>query len=184
MRNKWIIATLLPALVFIQCQKQPDPRFLISNDQVGPLMRSAGADELKNLFSGDSLVTDSLSTTIGNTSRRIEVYEKGGKHLLSLTQATDSLKRIESIRILDPRFTTAEGVGLGSTFKDIQMHYPIRKIVTSLKNLVIFIKGKDYYFTISREELPASLRYTKDIQIEEVQIPDKAKIKYLMVGWN
>lgn len=165
------------------CGKSIEPRFLIENDHVGPLTRTTGLDEISQLFAGDSLVRDSTDTDIGSSHSRIEVYQKGGGHLLTITPTADSLKRIGNIRVLDPRFTTKEGVGLGSTFEDIRSHYPIRKIVTSMNNVVIFIKGKDYYFTISREELPANLRYRKGLQVEEVQIPDQAKIKYLMVGW-
>jgi hypothetical protein len=49
---------------------------------------------------------------------------------------------------------------------------------------VIFPKGSDLYFTIGREELPASLRYNTEAEIEAVQIPDQARIKYLMAGWE
>jgi hypothetical protein len=53
-----------------------------------------------------------------------------------------------------------------------------------MNNVVIFIQNSDIYYTISKEELPASLRYVGSTNIEAVQIPDKAKIKYVMVGWD
>ena len=115
---------------------------------------------------------------------RINIYEKGGKPLLTITPNNDSIQGISNIRINDPRFITDKGIGLASTFKDIKAKYEIKKVVTSMNNVVLFVKDHDVYFTIDREELPASLRYTRDISIEEIQIPDKARIKYLMIGWE
>jgi hypothetical protein len=48
---------------------------------------------------------------------------------------------------------------------------------------VVFPKGSNLYFTIDKEELPESLRFST-ASIEAVQIPDDAKIKYLMLGWE
>jgi hypothetical protein len=53
-----------------------------------------------------------------------------------------------------------------------------------MNNVVILLKDSDLYFTIDKKELPESLRYNANTKIEEVQIPDKARIKYMMVGWD
>jgi hypothetical protein len=53
-----------------------------------------------------------------------------------------------------------------------------------MNNVVILLNDSDIYFTISKEELPSSLRYASSVNIEAVQIPDDAKIKYMMVGWD
>jgi hypothetical protein len=84
---------------------------------------------------------------------------------------------------MDPRYTSEKGIGLKSTFKDIQDSYEIKKIVTTLNSVVVFPKGSNLYFTIDKEELPESLRFST-ASIEAVQIPDEAKIKYLMLGWE
>ena len=67
---------------------------------------------------------------------------------------------------------------------DIKEKYQIKKIITSINNVVILLKDSDIYFTIDKAQLPASLRYTANTNIEEVQIPDTAKIKYMMIGWD
>ena len=102
---------------------------------------------------------------------------------MTLTVNTDSVPTIENVRIMDPRYVSEKGIGLKSTFKDIQSKYDIKKIVTTLKSIVIFPKGSNLYFTIDKEELPENLRFSTS-DIEAVQIPDDAKIKYLMVGWE
>jgi soluble P-type ATPase len=84
----------------------------------------------------------------------------------------------------DERFVTEEGVSKLSTFKEIRENYSIKKIITSINNVVVLLKDSDLYFTIDKKELPESLRYNANSKIEEVQIPDNAKVKYMMVGWD
>lgn len=171
-------------LIFIQCQKEKDTTFLITNDSVGKLARRSVFSQLDSIYALDSIVKDTMQVSLGAANvKKVKIYEKGGSHLLTLTPSQDSIPKIENIRIFDPRFVTDKGVGLNSTFKDIKDNYPIKKIVTSMNNVVVFLKGSDLYFTIDKQELPASLRYAGGANIEEVQIPDAAKVKYVMVGW-
>lgn len=178
------IALLVLVLTLTHCAKEKDTTFLIAKDTVGKLQRTDLVSDISEIYAQDSVVTDSSALNMGSATKKIQIYEKGGKHLLTLNPSSDSIPKVENLRIFDPRFVSDKGVGLNSTFKDIKENYAIKKIVTSRNNVVIFIKESDMYFTISREELPASLRYDASLNIEAVQIPDKAKIKYLMVGWE
>lgn len=184
MKNIQFISLLVVVVTFMHCKREGDPKFLINNSQVGKLMRTSLVSELESIYSNDSIVKDTSLSTLVSNSNTIKVYEKGGTQLLTLTPNGDSIPKIGIIRVLDPRFKTEKGIGLQSTFKEIKDNYVIKKIVTSLNNVIIFIENSDVYFTIDKEELPASLRYDTSINIEEVQIPDDSKIKYLMVGWE
>ena len=184
MKNIQYLLILLIALTLIHCEEDRDPNFLITGSQVGKLMRTSSVSDLESIYTNDSIVRDTLQSNLLSTSNTIKIYEKGGQQLLTITANRDSIPKVGIIRILDPRFTTEEGIGLQSTFKEIKDKYVIKKIVTSLNNVIIFIENSDVYFTIDKEELPASLRYDTSIEIEEVQIPDDSKIKYLMVGWE
>lgn len=179
-----IVAFLMATTIFVDCVKEKDKRFLIAKDSVGKLKRSDLIKDIESIYAQDSIVRDTTALNIGNSTKKLKIYEKGGKHLLTITPTSDSIPGIENLRIFDPRFISDKGVGLASTFKDIRENYAIRKIVTSRNNVVLFVKDSDVYFTISKEELPASLRYAASTDIEAVQIPDKARIKYMMVGWE
>jgi len=166
------------------CKKEKDTTFLIRQDTIGKLNRKSLARDVEIIFDKDSVVKDTVALKFGNGAKKIKIFEKGGKHLLTLTPTSDSIPVIENIRIEDERYTTEKGIGLLSTFKDIKEKYSIKKVMTSTKNVVVFVKESNAYFTIDKEELPSSLRYASSMNIEAVQIPDKAKIKYFMVGWN
>ena len=183
MKKILFIAVLLLSVVF-GCKKEIDTTFLITKDNVGKLDRISLARDLEVIYALDSIVKDTIVIYSANNSKKIKIFEKGGKHLLTLTPSSDSIPTIENIRIEDTRFITEKGIGLGSTFKDIKDNYAIRKIITSMNNVIILLKDTDLYFTIDKKELPSNLRYASNKNIEAVQIPDKAKIKYLMIGWE
>ncbi len=170
-------------LLFWDCKKEEDKSFLISSESVGLINKNTAMEEIEVLYQKDSVVVDSSLTALGQKADRISIYEKGGKPLLLIKGSNDSLQPISNIRVLDNRFQTAEGIGLYSTFKDIREAFAIKKIVTSINNVVVFPEGSDVYFTIDKEELPANIRYSGS-EVEEVQIPEKARLKYLMVGWD
>ena len=182
MKKLFLIIGIFFLVLLSACEKK-DPVFLITNDKVGKLDRTSLAKDLELIYADDSIVRDTFSTKLGSGSNKIKVYEKGGKHLLTLTPRNDSLATIENIQVMDPRFVSEEGIGLNSTFKDIKERYTIKKVVTALNNVVVFVKETNMYFTIDKEELPSNLRYATT-NIEAVQIPDGAKIKYLMIGWD
>ncbi|MEX0316105.1 MAG: hypothetical protein AB3N18_18135 [Allomuricauda sp.] len=163
-------------LMQVGCAER-DTSFLITESSVGPLLNSSVVEDLEKVFANDSIVRDSVDPKSG----KIQIYRKNGKHLLTITPGSDSIPSIENIRILDSRYKTEKGIGLNSTFQDIQNNYSIKKIVTTLNSVVIFPKESNLYFTIDKEELPSNLRYTSS-KIEAVQIPATAKLKYLMLG--
>ena len=182
--KKPIIVGILLVVAAFGCKKETDSKFLITNNNVGDLYRISLARELPLIYENDSIVKDTSSANLSNSAKKVRIFEKGGKHLLTLTPSSDSIPKIENVKIEDPRYVTDKGLSLNSTFKDIKERYTIRKIITSLNNVVILLKDSDLYITIDKNELPSSLRYASSTNIEAVQIPDGAKIKYLMIGWN
>lgn len=184
---KKITLALIFCLVFVltQCDQKPkDVTFLITKSSIGKLDKSSLSRDLEIIYEKDSIVKDTAKLSRGFGAKKIEVFEKGGNHLLTLTPSSDSIPSIENVRIQDSRFLTEMGVGLNSTFKDIKDKYELSKIITSTKNVVVFIKNSDLYFTIDKAELPSNLRYVSSATIEAVQIPDDAQIKYMMLGWE
>jgi len=184
MKKVFIVNALLAILFMVQCSEEKDTTFLISNTKVGKLDKISLVRDLEVIYDQDSVVKDTMKLALGFGARNINIFEKGGSHLLTLTPNADSIPKVQNVRINDPRFKTDRGIGLNSTFKDIKEKYTIQKIVTSINNIVIFVKDSDVYFTIDKSELPASLRYVSSPNIDAVQVPDQAKIKYLMVGWE
>lgn len=177
--------TLCTIIFAITSCAKNDSRFLIAKGKIGDLTNLNYASQLDSLFSADSVVTRSSKDDIvyvGGDS--FLIYEKGGSHLFTATPASkDSLKPIETIRVIDPRFKTEKGLGVESTFKDIRDNYTISSIQNSINSVVVFVNEIDAFITIDKKELPANLRYDSSIKIEEVQIPDTAKFKYFMLGW-
>lgn len=180
-----ILLFILPVFLFISCDKETDP-FLITKDQVGPLTQNIRINQLDSIFVNDSIVKQINEGEFFTNSNELDIYDQDGKHLLVLEpiQPFDSTSTVGYIRIMDPRFETAEGLNLKSTFKDIVKNYKISRIENTLNAAVIFIDDLNIYVTIDKKELPAELRYDTETPIRASQIPDEAKIKYFMIGWD
>lgn len=182
--DKILFSILSLFFVVVSCKKDIDTTYLITKNSVGKLEKGSLARDLEVIFNHDSIVKDTVKLLQGFGATKIKVLEKDGNHLLTLTPSSDSIPTIENINVRDPRFQTENGIGINSTFKDIKTKYTIKKIQTSLNNVVVFVNNSDVYFTIDKKELPSSLQYTSSVHIEAVQIPDAARIKYMMVGWE
>ncbi len=176
--------SLLVMIGFTGCQKEIDSTFLITETSIGQLDKKSLVRDLEVIFTNDSIVADTVVQKFGNSAKKIKIFQKGGTHLLTLTPSADSIPTIENIHVHDIRYRTDKGIGPASTFKEIREKYTINKIQTSMNNIIVFLKNSDIYFTIDKKELPPSLRYASSTNIEAVQIPDEAKVKYMMLGWD
>jgi len=184
MNLKKIVTLLCAVSLCVQCTTKPDP-FLITDNQIGKLPKGILTQELDSIYGKDSLVTNAPNKQFSMSGKKhYEVYEKGGKLLLSLSPVNrDSIETIENIQVYDPRFVTDKGISLNSTYGDIRRAYEIKKIASTLFNVVVNIKNSDVYFTIDKDDLPADIKYQTQ-PIEAVQIPDNTRIKYLMISWS
>jgi len=182
---KSILSLILITFLFTSCKNEQNP-FEISNHHIGLLTDSTQVKDLNSVYANDSIVKfiggDEFTGNINN----IEIFEKGGKKLLTLTpkQSLDSTSTVSSIRILDERYKTDKNITLISTFKDIKNNYKVSRISNLINSIVIAVDEINANFTIDKKELPANLRFDMDLKFEPTHIPDNAKVKYFFIGWN
>ncbi len=181
---KLIFNLLTVSTLLVSCKKQ-DP-FLINKQNIGLLTDSTQVKDLKLAFPNDSIVKFIGGDEFTGSINDIEVFEKGGKKLLTLTprQALDSTSYIKEIQVLDARYKTSKGISTLSTFKDITSHYKISRISNLINSLVLSVDALNTSFIIDKKDLPANLRFDMSLKIEAAQIPNDAKIKYFFINWN
>ena len=183
--HKLILSLIIVTFLVTSCKKEQNP-FEISSQHIGLLTDSTQVKDLKSVYINDSIVKfiggDEFTGNINN----IEIFEKGGKKLLTLTprQALDSTSTIASIRILDERYKTDKNITAISTFKTIKDSYKISRISNLINSIVIAVDEINANFTIDKKELPANLRFDMDLKFEPTHIPDNAKVKYFFISWN
>ena len=183
--NKFLLSIILISVLFSSCKKEQNP-FEIGKQHVGLLTDSTQVKELKNIYVNDSIVKFISGDEFTGNINNIEIFEKGGEKLLTLTpkQALDSTSTIGSVRILDDRFKTNKNISVISTFKDINSNYKISRISNLINSIVIAVDEINSNFTIDKKELPANLRFDMNLKFEPTHIPDDAKVKYFFVNWN
>lgn len=186
-----IVLLIILAVLFLHCKKE-EPRkerypYLVEAHQVGKLKKGTKVCELDSVFASDSIVK-----RIGEGDYMFAdedqylIYDSIGKHLLTLTptEQHDIYANIETIRIMDARFKTVDDLSINSSFADIKKNYEISKIQNTFNNIVVFVDELNAYFTIDKKQLPEHIRFDMNTKIDTTTIPDTAKIKYYMLGWE
>ncbi len=177
---KKIIIITIASFALLQCTKKENP-FLLENGKVGNLKKGFTLTQIDSVFAKDSIVKPVTDDEFTGNINDIEIYEKGGKHLLSLSPNDN--KTISIITLHDNRYQTKGGVGLNNTFKDFRAHYTVSKIDRMLNNIIIDFKDQDFYITIDIKELPSEYWFDFDTKIEVASIPGTAKIKNIQLDW-
>ena len=173
------------SLLIISCNK--NDKFKIEKGKVGLISTVTTIKDLETIFNNDSLVKNLSEGALGNNyfqdDDEILVFEKGGKHLLTIIpkDQLDSTSTIRSIEIHDNRFKTEVGLSLSSNFSEINANNSIGPEST-LQSVTLFLDELNATITIDKEELGIKDIITQKISLE--QIPDLAKIKSFIVWFN
>jgi len=182
---KSFLSLTIFCLIFSSCKKEQNP-FEISKQHIGLLTDSTQIKDLKVIYSKDSIVNFISGDEFLGTKNNIDIFEKGGLKLLSLTpkHGLDSTSTIETVQLIDPRYKTDKDISTLSTFKDISTKYKVSRIDNLINSVLITVNEINASFAIDKKELPANLRFNMDIKIEDTHIPDDAKLKYFFINWN
>ena len=174
------------SIVLVQCGN--GNKFSIAKGKVGKLTTNTTIEELDKIFAKDSIVKNLSEGSTGANYFQDEdeylIYEKGGKHLLTIVpkEQLDSTSTIKSIQIFDRRFKTESGLSLASSFEEINLNNTITKVETSLSSAILFIDDLNVTIALDKEELGLRAFSAQKINIE--QIPDLAKIKTYVIWFN
>jgi hypothetical protein len=181
--KKYIAFLSVLSLFIIACSGEKTNPFAVSKHQVGLINDSTQVKDLKIIFANDSIVNFKEDDSFIGGINTIDVYDKTGNQLLSISpnEALDSTATISSIRLVDPRYKTNKNVSSVATFKDINDNYKISKISNLINSIVITVNEIDASFTIDKKELPANMRFDMDMQIDPIQVPEAAKVKFFML---
>ncbi len=181
-----VFGVCLLSLLCVQCGD--GNRFMISKRKVGKLTPVTTISDLQDIFSNDSIVKNLSEGSLGNNFFQDDdeylIYEKGGKHLLTIVpkEQLDSTATIKSIQIFDKRYSTKSGLTLDSKFEDINLNNVITKVETSLSSATLFIDDLNITITLDKEDLGLKNFSTQKINVE--QIPGLAGVKSLIVWFN
>ena len=173
-------------LLFIQCGD--GNKFDISKGKVGKLTTTTTMLDLENIFANDSIVKNLSEGSLGDNYFQDDdeyiIYEKGGKHLLTIVpkEQLDSVSTIKSIQIFDARYKTKSSINLNSSFEDINLNNTITKIETSLSSATLYIDDLNVTIALDKEDLGLRNFSTQKISLD--QIPGLAKVKSFVVWFN
>ncbi|MDG1527970.1 MAG: hypothetical protein P8I51_05345 [Polaribacter sp.] len=181
-----LLVVSVMSILFVQCGD--GGKFTIAKGKVGELTTLTTINDLNNIFKNDSIVKNLSEGNLGANYFQDDdeylIYEKGGKHLLTIIpqEQLDSTSTIKSIQIYDTRYSTKMGLSLESSFEDINLNNTITKVETSLSSATLFIDDLNVTISLDKEDLGLKNFRTQKISIE--QIPGLAKVKTFIVWFN
>ncbi len=166
-------------LLFVQCNK--DKEFKITRSQVGKITKNTTREDIIELFKNDSLIMFPKDEKMVN---EYIVYQKGGKHLLSIfpKMSPDSIHMIERIHIYSPSYKTEKGISVASTYRDVAASYTFDKIDPTFTSAIIYLDEINGTIVLEKSDLGLAEDDLNKIQKE--QIPDHARIKYITVWFD
>lgn len=184
--SKRIVFLFAAAMLIMSCSDSA--KFRIKKGQVGHLTPKTTIHDLKEIFKNDSIVSNLSEGSLGDNYFQDDdeylIYEKGGKHLLTVVpkEQLDSSSTIKSIQIFDKRFKTESGISIVSTFLDIDANSNIDKVESTFSSATLFIDDLNATISIDKEEL--GLKAFSNQQVTKEQIPDLAKMKSFTIWFN
>lgn len=180
-----VLIVVVGMITFYQCSNS---KFTIAKGKVGELTTKTTIQQLEDIFKNDSLVKVLSEGAKGDNyfqeDDKYLVYEKGGKHLLTIVpkDQLDSSSTIRSIEVFDDRYKTKTGLNIGSNFQQINNNNKIDKVETSFTSATLFLDELNATIAIDKEELGLKGFGNQKVSIE--QIPDLAKIKTFTIWFN
>ena len=174
------------SMALVQCGN--GNKFTIAKGKVGELTKLTKISDLEKIFANDSIVKNLSEGSLGDNYFQDDdeylIYEKGGKHLMTIIpkEQLDSTSTIKCIKIFDERYKTKTGLSIETKFEDINLNNKITKVETSLSSATLFIDDLNATIALDKEQLGLRSFSTQKISLE--QIPDLAKIKSYIIWFN
>lgn len=186
MIKRSILSLVIISLGIVSCTN--NNKFMLDKGMVGEITTTTTVSDLDEIFKNDSIVKKLSEGALGDNYFQDDdtylIYEKGGKHLLTIVpkEQLDSTSTIKSIEIHDSRYNTKLGINLNSRFSEINSNYAVRP-ETTLQSVTLFLDELNATIAIDKEEL--GLRdFAMSQRVSLEQIPDLAKIKLFIIWFH
>ncbi|MDO6739147.1 hypothetical protein [Wenyingzhuangia sp. 2_MG-2023] len=182
-----LVSLFLLGMLLAACTQNSNT---ISLNNVGPISKTTTIENIKELFSKDSIVSRLSEGDLGNLNVYVQdndthlIYKKGGELLLSVAPVNplDSVSKIKSVTVFSDVYKTEEGVGISSSFNDLNVHHNIEKLEATFKLVTVFVKDINATFTLDKQEL--GIKAFTLGAVDKSQIPENAKFTSMTVWFE
>lgn len=183
------VSLIFTFILFISSCSSND-KYTISKNRVGLVDSNTTVLEIDEIFKKDSIVKHLSEGVLGYKGSYSQaddyylIYSKKGDHLLTLTpnEPLDSLSTIRYIEVHNGLYKTEAGIGLDSTFEEINLSEQITKVEATFTKVVLYLDLLNTTMTLDKMDLGINTIQTNDVQLE--QIPNLVKPKSFIVWFD
>ncbi|WP_010135805.1 hypothetical protein [Ochrovirga pacifica] len=174
--KKHILSIIITATLFA-CTPQKDTT--IGLNKVGSINQNTRISDIQELFKKDSIVSRYSEGALGDDSNFLDqndshlIYNKTDRTLMlsiAPVNSLDSISKIRSVTIHNDQYKTEAGVGVSSTFKDLNIHHNIEKLEATFHSITVFVKDINATFTLDKSK--AGVKTFTLGPVDKAQIPE------------
>ena len=182
------IYLLLPFIVFFFVTKlHTSDAFLVTSNQVGMLNKGMTIQDVMKIVPEKQIKKVVGYGEFGDPEYDdYEIYSAKGKHLLTITPfgINDLTKRINRVLIIDKRFKTTSGIGIGSSYIQIKEAYPNLTVSPDMDVIDLDITELNAWMSINKKLLPTDWWDNKNKRVDLKKIPLDAVTSTFIIWWK
>jgi hypothetical protein len=156
--------------------KQPSASisYTLSRSTAGNVSLGMDANRLQQIFGADNVRKNTI-TNEGIPSEVIDIYHDGS-HILRIDADCPNPCRIQRITVMNSRFRTNEGIGIGSTVGELKNHYKIDRVLLGEGRVYARVESLNASFRLNTSKINIDITRPLDIS----RLPDNMEIEGLL----
>ncbi|WP_242916799.1 mechanosensitive ion channel protein MscS [Pontibacter liquoris] len=157
---------------------QPDPAsFVIEKGHVGNVRLGTLTEDLRQHIPVGYTIADTTLQQEGMQATAYLLYPQNETKGLLVEQVCEPACHVWRIAVHNPRYKTAKGIGIGSTFSEVQRAYPISYVSQGEGNFVAVVEEMGLSFVLDQSQLPKD----KLTRIKPADVPGNTVVKSILV---
>lgn len=162
--------------------------FLITDYSVGPIKKGMSINDIMKFIPSNQIkMTTNYGEFLEDEFDDYEIYDSSGEHILTVTPKVNNKldSKVERILIVSNKLKTIFNIGLGSSYGDIQAHYPDINASPDIEVIVVTLDSKESLIIgINKKYLFSNWWDEKSKRVNLDGIPKDAKISSFVVWWD
>ncbi len=182
-----IYLPLLFIVFFYVTKVHGSEEFLVTSNQVGVLTKGMTIQDVMKIVPGKQIKKVVGYGEFGDPEYDdYEIYSSKGEHLLTITPfgRNDLTKRINRVLIIDERFKTTSGIGIGSNYIKIKEVHPNLTVSPDMDVIVLDLAKLNAWMSISKKLLPTDWWDNKNKRVILEKIPFDAVTSTFVIWWE
>ncbi|MDD9158019.1 hypothetical protein PVK64_17795 [Aliivibrio sp. S4TY2] len=162
--------------------------FLITDYSVCPIKKGMSINDIMELIPSNQIkMVTNYGEFLEDEFDDYEIYDLSGEHILTVTPKVNNNldSNVERVLIASSKLKTISNIGLGSSYGEVQAHYPDINVSPDIEAIAVTLDSKESLIIgINKQHLFSHWWDEKSKRVNLDGIPKDAKISSFVVWWD